>query len=173
MNRRSSFDLQTLVDSHELPYLVIDRERRIVAANQAFLRHAGCRAEEAIGASCFCLTHGRNRPCHLDGEICPHEQVFRFGIRSNGLRDYRDPAGRGVRIRQIGVPLTATDGELLLGKSLVREATPELEEPLSRIEQRQIQRLLDSCDGNRRRVAERLGISERTLYRRLKRYGTG
>jgi transcriptional regulator with PAS, ATPase and Fis domain len=30
---------------------------------------------------------------------------------------------------------------------------------------------LKASDGNRRKAAERLGISERTLYRKIKRYG--
>jgi transcriptional regulator with PAS, ATPase and Fis domain len=41
---------------------------------------------------------------------------------------------------------------------------------LAGIERRYIVQLLEECDGNRRAVAERLGISTRTLYRRLKQY---
>jgi DNA-binding NtrC family response regulator len=42
---------------------------------------------------------------------------------------------------------------------------------LAELERRYTMDLLDELDGNRRAVAERLGISTRTLYRRLKRYG--
>ena len=41
---------------------------------------------------------------------------------------------------------------------------------LDDIEARHIQALLDRYTGNRRQVAEDLGISERTLYRKLKKY---
>jgi transcriptional regulator with PAS, ATPase and Fis domain len=39
------------------------------------------------------------------------------------------------------------------------------------MEARQITALLERHGGHRRRVAEDLGISERTLYRKLKRLG--
>ena len=42
--------------------------------------------------------------------------------------------------------------------------------PLSEVEQRHILRVLEAMDGNRNRAADVLGISERTLYRKLKEY---
>ena len=40
-----------------------------------------------------------------------------------------------------------------------------------RLESEQLRLLLDEHNGHRRRVADRLGISERTLYRKIKQYG--
>ena len=44
-------------------------------------------------------------------------------------------------------------------------------ETLESVERRAIERALALVDGNRRRAAEQLGIGERTLYDKLKRYG--
>jgi DNA-binding NtrC family response regulator len=44
---------------------------------------------------------------------------------------------------------------------------------LESAEKAMIQAALRSNGGNRRRAAEQLGISERTLYRKLRRYGLG
>jgi two-component system response regulator FlrC len=41
------------------------------------------------------------------------------------------------------------------------------------IERDAIRRALEETGGNRRRAAERLGMGERTLYEKLKRYGIG
>jgi two-component system response regulator HydG len=42
---------------------------------------------------------------------------------------------------------------------------------LEELEQEAIRAVLDEFGGNRRKAAERLGIGERTLYRKIKRYG--
>ena len=47
---------------------------------------------------------------------------------------------------------------------------PETNHSLARNEELSIQKLLEQF-GNRRVVADKLGISERTLYRKLKKYG--
>jgi len=65
--------------------------------------------------------------------------------------------------------------ELVLGDDLRILASPQGGEPVGRtmadIEREAIRKALDEADGNRRRAAERLGIGERTLYDKLKRYG--
>ena len=49
---------------------------------------------------------------------------------------------------------------------------PALDEPtLQNMEAQHISQLLELHEGNRRQVAAALGISERTMYRKLKRYG--
>ncbi|MXX33942.1 MAG: sigma-54-dependent Fis family transcriptional regulator, partial [Gemmatimonadetes bacterium] len=42
---------------------------------------------------------------------------------------------------------------------------------LDDMERQVIRTVLDSVDWNRRQAAQRLGIGERTLYRKVKRYG--
>jgi transcriptional regulator with PAS, ATPase and Fis domain len=44
-------------------------------------------------------------------------------------------------------------------------------QPLAEVERTHIRALLDAHAGHRNRVAAALGITERTLYRKLKRYG--
>jgi DNA-binding NtrC family response regulator len=52
------------------------------------------------------------------------------------------------------------------------EAPPEPPvQPLSSLERAAIREALRSTDGNRRKAADLLGISERTLYRKIKEYG--
>jgi two-component system response regulator FlrC len=50
-------------------------------------------------------------------------------------------------------------------------SSPEGIQPLADLERAAILRALEAVKGNRRRAAELLGIGERTLYDRLKRYG--
>ncbi len=58
----------------------------------------------------------------------------------------------------------------------VAEVTPirvDVSGDLESAEKTVIQASLNQNGGNRRQTAEQLGISERTLYRKLRRYGLG
>ena len=57
-----------------------------------------------------------------------------------------------------------------VGRDLSRE---EESGSIDEMERRLISRILDENQGHRRRAAEQLGISERTLYRKLKEFGLG
>ena len=50
-------DLQSVVDSHEKPFVVIDSEYRIVAVNSAYERAYGTHRQHAVGESCFRISH--------------------------------------------------------------------------------------------------------------------
>jgi DNA-binding NtrC family response regulator len=52
-------------------------------------------------------------------------------------------------------------------------AVPPTQASLQEIEAQHIADLLSTHNGNRRQVADALGISERTLYRKLKKFGLG
>ena len=60
--------------------------------------------------------------------------------------------------------------DLVLSPASGRTAEPE-RATMSEIEKEAIRTALTEVGGNRRRAAERLGIGERTLYEKLKRYG--
>jgi len=55
----------------------------------------------------------------------------------------------------------------------VEEAGDDLHPDMNSIEKEAIREALTRNSGNRRRAARQLGMSERTLYRRLKAYGLG
>lgn len=80
-----------------------------------------------------------------DDEITPEHLPRRIREHSDGLR---------TRLASVSVLSTLVSE---------REALPELEE----IEERYIHYVLDHLDGNKKKTAELLGISRRTLYRRL------
>jgi DNA-binding NtrC family response regulator len=52
------------------------------------------------------------------------------------------------------------------------EPAPEQENlNLNDLERQMLEKALDRNNGNRKKAAQELGISDRTLYRRLKQYG--
>ncbi len=67
--------------------------------------------------------------------------------------------------------LKALEDEAARIIALEREDHPEEATTLLEAERLAIQNALDACDGNREQTAKRLGMGERTLYRKLKDYG--
>ena len=81
-------------------------------------------------------------------------------------------------VRQLGNALERAvilaDGDVLRAEDLQVPTGPpggRGARTLEEIEQEAIRRALDEVGGNRRRAAERLGMGERTLYDKLRRYG--
>ena len=73
------FELQSLVDSHQHPFVVIDRDYKILAVNKAYEKTYGIGKERTIGMPCFKLSHDNDAPCCKSGEDCPHEFMFKHG----------------------------------------------------------------------------------------------
>lgn len=63
-------DLQSLVDIHEQPFVVIGSEYRVVAINGAYERAFGVSREQAVGQPCHKISHNNDVPCHESGEDC-------------------------------------------------------------------------------------------------------
>jgi PAS domain S-box-containing protein len=68
-------DLQAIAETHERPFLIIDKDSTIVAANSAFLQAYGTSLAGVLGRNCHEVTHGNPRPCHEMGEECPIERI--------------------------------------------------------------------------------------------------
>jgi DNA-binding NtrC family response regulator len=84
------------------------------------------------------------------------------------LRNILQRATALCRNDMIGVQELGLDATPVAAPKPEGEAAPQ---PLRHLELRYMRELLARFQGNRRLVAQTLGISERTLYRKLRRYG--
>jgi len=119
------FELQSLVDCHEHPFVVIDHEYRIVAVNKAYEKVYGVGHEYSVGQHCFKISHDNDAPCCRSGEDCPHEKLFKSGAQSTCLHFHYDEEHRMHQVRVTAYPLRSSSGELFMG---------ELIEPISTLE---------------------------------------
>ncbi len=111
-------DLQSLVDSHDQPFMVIDRHYQVVAVNQAFEAAYKTSRAQVVGSRCYEVSHGNDQPCSEMGEDCPYDQVYETENPHSCLHSHRDNQGREHLVRLTVYPLRGADGELYLGESM-------------------------------------------------------
>lgn len=110
--------LQSLIDTHEQAFVVIDSEYRIVAANRRYCDAYGISSEAIVGRHCHAVSHHSDRPCHENGELCPHQALFRQGEAVEVLHTHFHADDQPERTRIRGHRLHGENGELYLGEQM-------------------------------------------------------
>ncbi len=121
---KQTVDLQSVVETHEEPFMVIDKDYRIVAINDAFVKAYGIDRERAIGEHCYKTSHNNEAPCSECGEDCPHDQVYGEGKPYTCLHVHYDSAGGVHRVRVKAYPLYNSEGEMYMGEMVRELSTP-------------------------------------------------
>ncbi len=116
---RSNVALESLVDTHEQPFVVFDRNYKIVAVNRAFEIAYGVEREKAIGQSCFALCHHNAGPCFEFDEDCPHREVYRTLKPYSCLHTHYDAHGCAHWVRVMAYPLRGENGEMYMGEVML------------------------------------------------------
>jgi len=124
LETKNTIDLQSVVDTHEQPFVIIDRDFTIVAVNRAYEQAYGSTRENMIGQHCYQVSHQNDKPCFELGEDCPHQTLYQTGKSCSCMHIHYDPDGCAHQVRINAYPLKDSAGELYLG-----EAVQDLSEP--------------------------------------------
>ncbi len=111
-----SIDAHSLIDSHETPFVLIDADYRIVAANAAYCASHGIDSGEVLGRHCYEVSHHSPTPCFEHGEDCPHQRVILTGAPYEVVHIHYDGLNRPQFVRLRGYPVRGSDGRLFLGE---------------------------------------------------------
>ena len=111
-------ELQSVIDAHDNAFVVIDENYTIVAANRAYCDAYAINPADIIGCKCHQVSHHSDVPCHLNGEDCPHKQVFETGQPHQVLHIHFDQHKQEEHVRIKGSPIRGADGQLFLGESV-------------------------------------------------------
>ena len=122
---QAAVELQSLVDSHDSPFVVIDRDYQIVAVNEAYREHYGIKGHSVVGCECFRISHHNSVPCCELGEECPHTTVFRKGTSGSCIHVHFDQDYRMQQVRVRAFPLRGANGERYLGELIEEIAIPQ------------------------------------------------
>jgi two-component system response regulator HydG len=89
---RAPQELISLIEAVPESRILLDRDYRIVAASSAYrARYASGR--RVIGRTCHVVSHGFDRPCHLEGESCPLELAQTTGQTARVLHVHHTSLG--------------------------------------------------------------------------------
>jgi len=113
-----SIELQDLIEANDQPFVVIDRDYRIVAANQRYADACGTTPDAIVGQLCHAVSHHSARPCHENGEQCPHQALFEHGEAVEVLHTHFHANHQPERTRIRSHLLRGANGERYLGEQL-------------------------------------------------------
>ncbi len=123
-----SVDLQEIIEAHDQPFVVIDEEYRIVAANRRYCDSYGVGQEAILNQRCHEISHHSPRPCHENGEQCPHQSLFKDGKSTVVLHTHYHADNQPERTRIRGHAIRGLDGRQYLGEILYPlESSSELD----------------------------------------------
>jgi DNA-binding NtrC family response regulator len=95
------------------PFVLINGEYRIVAANRNYCEKYDMQEAEVIGNYCYRVSHHINEPCHLQGEHCPLKSVFESAKATEVIHEHFDSKGRPERVQLRAQPILDDDGEVM------------------------------------------------------------
>lgn len=170
-----SIALGALLDAFETPTALIAADYRIHAANRAYCLAYGVSAEAVVGRTCHEVSHASPEPCHRHGEDCPHPSVFGSGARCVTRHLHRNDDGTVASVDLSACLVRDTAGVPFMMESLCLRPPQDQQAqcpPREASEAETIVGLLQRAY-NRRQIAAELGVSERTLYRKLHKYALG
>ena len=76
MTERPTPSCEQIIDIIPDPFVVIDRNYRIVAANRNYRERYGLNPEDVVGRRCHEVSHHSDVPCSQLGEHCPLDEVL-------------------------------------------------------------------------------------------------
>jgi transcriptional regulator with PAS, ATPase and Fis domain len=111
---------QALLDIQDDPFVLIDRDYRIVAANRAYADTYETSGQAVVGRACYEVSHHATRPCHQNGENCPLVHVLATGQACEVVHVHFDRDSHAERVRLTGYPVRGADGGFYLGERIFR-----------------------------------------------------
>lgn len=118
--------LHSLLETRENPTVLVDHDYSIVAANKAYCDSYGIPQDQIVGKKCHAVSHRSKMPCHLNGEQCPHQEVFATGAACEVLHTHYDFQNNPDHVRIRAHPIHDSKGQMYLMESIHRLA-PKLE----------------------------------------------
>lgn len=104
--------VQQLVDMMPEPFVIIDKNYKIVAANQKYCQNYDTNPQQIAGKCCHEVSHHSDVPCHQNGEHCPLIEVFSSRQPASVVHVHYDRYGNEERVQLNALPILDGDGKV-------------------------------------------------------------
>lgn len=109
------------------PFVIIDRDYHIIAANQKYTNHFGMTPDEVVGKHCYKVSHHSDVPCSQHGEHCPLESVFKTGEATQVMHIHYDKDNREEYVQLSANPIFDDEGRVMYMGEYVNPVTSNYE----------------------------------------------
>lgn len=110
---------EQLIDMFPQPFVVIDRDYIILAANHAYREHYESHDKDVVGCHCYEVSHHSDSPCSKHGEHCPLESIFETGQPTQVMHVHYDKENNEEFVQLQATPILGENGEVLfLGETI-------------------------------------------------------
>jgi two-component system response regulator AtoC len=104
---------EQIIDILPGPFVVIDKNFQILAANRAYQKHYGVESEDLVGRHCYEVSHHSKVPCSQHGEQCPLEEVFATRQPTQVMHIHYDKDNKEEYVQLQAAPILSDDGEVI------------------------------------------------------------
>jgi PAS domain S-box-containing protein len=117
----------SVLDSVQEPILILDKNFRIIDANEAVCNQFKCETENIIGKYCYEIAHKSNKPCFEKGIPCPTKIALETGHQARVIHEHRQPDNKIIVEHMLASPVKDKDGHIELLIEETRDFTELLE----------------------------------------------
>lgn len=121
--RQSCVFINTILDTVDEAFIVIDPDYRIIRVNKAYCRQTNMRAEDIIGQHCYEISHHSKKPCYEDGEECSVRHSFEKGEPHTSVHRHTDKDGNILYVETRSYPLKDTSGKIISAIEVINNIT--------------------------------------------------
>lgn len=121
-DKKPDLQLQSMLDSHSNPFVLIDENYTIVAANKAYCDAYKTTDDKVVGRKCHKVSHHFDTPCFMNNEDCPLTTAMETNKVNEVLHIHFDQDNQPEHVRIKGHPIMGADGRRYVGEEVIRLA---------------------------------------------------
>lgn len=139
--------LKTLLHCMYEDIVVIDKNYNVVDVNNSRLKISGKKTEEVLGAKCYAVSHGFDKPCNFYGEECPMQEVFKTGKSRQVRHQLTNENGIVKYVDILFSPFKNENGEVERVIETIRDVTETVDAQLElKAKEIQLKQIVNNLD---------------------------